>query len=45
MIYGGGIFNNQGTVIITNGAFSGNTAQAGGGIFNQFAGLVNTIAN
>ncbi len=34
--HGGGIFNNYGTVTVTNSAFSGNGATYGGGIYNEY---------
>jgi len=41
---GGGIFNRGGTVTITNGTITGNSADGGGGISNQNAGTL-TITN
>ena len=42
---GGGIFNNSGTLTITNSTISGNSAAAGGGIANAFLGATLTITN
>ena len=39
--YGGGLFNSNGTVNVTNSAFSDNSATGGGGLCNFKAGTLN----
>ena len=41
---GGGIYNESGTLTITNTTISGNTAYRGGGIYNNYEGTL-TITN
>jgi predicted outer membrane repeat protein len=41
---GGGIYNDNGTVHVTNSAFTANTASSGGGIYNEHAGAL-TVTN
>ena len=40
---GGGIYNDQGTLTVSNSTIEGNYAQTGGGIYNYFAGKLTVI--